>query len=182
MKRIRLRFIVVGLVLVAAALVWRAWTARPVVELPELVTSDSTGVGLRAVTLWFGSAGGDSLVAEPREMPEQAGLHERVAAIVAALEQGPRAGGTRTLPEGTQLLHAYVDEAGLLTLDLSRPFRQGFHGGARAEEMTLGSLVRTLATNVPEARRIRIVCAGVAVPTLGGHFPLDQPLAPEEWP
>jgi hypothetical protein len=75
-----------------------------------------------------------------------------------------------------------VDDAGLLTLDLSRPFRQGFHGGARAEEMTLGSLVRTLAANVPEVRRIRIVCAGVALPTLGGHFPLDQPLDPDEWP
>ena len=182
MKRVRLRFIVVGLVLVAAALVWRAWTSPPAVEPPEQVGSDSTGVGLRAVTLWFGSPGGDSLVAEPREMPEEPGLHERVAAIVAALEQGPREGGTRTLPEGTLLLHVYADEAGLLTLDLSRPFRQGFHGGARAEELTLGSLVRTLATNVPEAKRIRIECAGVALPTLGGHFPLDQPLDPEDWP
>jgi len=26
------------------------------------------------------------------------------------------------------------------------------------------------------------VCAGVALPTLGGHFPLDQPLDPDEWP
>ena len=182
MRRVRLRFIVIGLVLVAGALVWRAWTSRPAVEVPEPVASDTTGVGLRAVTLWFGSPGGDSLVAEPREMPEETSLHERVAAIVAALEQGPREGGTRTLPEGTLLLHAYMDEAGLLTLDLSRPFRQGFHGGARAEEITLGSLVRTLATDVPEAKRIRIVCAGVPLPTLGGHFPLDQPLAPEDWP
>jgi len=38
------------------------------------------------------------------------------------------------------------------------------------------------ATGVPEAKRIRIVCAGVALPTLGGHFPLDQPLDPEDWP
>ena len=182
MKYPRRRFIVVGLALIAGVLLWRSRTARAPMEAPETAPGDSTGTGLRAVTLWFGSPEGDSLVAEPREMPETPGLHARVAALVAALEQGPRQGGTRTLPEGTQLLHAYVDEAGLLTLDLSRPFRQGFHGGARAEEMTLGSLVRTLAANEPEIRRIRIVCAGVALPTLGGHFPLDQPLDPDEWP
>lgn len=182
MKLPRRRFIVVGLALIAAVLLWRSRTSRAPVEPPEPAASDSAGTGLKAVTLWFGSPGGDSLVAEPREMPETSGLHARVGALVAALEQGPREGGTRTLPEGTMLLHAYLDEAGLLTLDLSLPFRQGFHGGARAEEMTLGSLVRTLASNLPEIKRIRIVCAGVALPTLGGHFPLDQPLEIDEWP
>jgi hypothetical protein len=182
MKLPRRRILVVGLALIAAVLLWRARTSRPPVEPPEPVAGDSTGTGLKAVTLWFGSPGGDSLVSESREMPETPGLHARIAALVAALEQGPRQGGTRTLPEGTMLLHAYLDDAGLLTLDLSLAFRQGFHGGARAEEMTLGSLVRTLAANVPEIRRIRIVCAGVALPTLGGHFPLDQPLESDEWP
>ena len=182
MRLPRRRFLVVGLALVAAVLLWRLRTSRPPVELPEPAASDSTGTGLKAVTLWFASPGADSLVAEPREMPETPGLHARLAALVAALEQGPRQGGSRTLPEGTLLLHAYLDDAGLLTLDLSLPFRQGFRGGARAEELTLGSLVRTIATNEPEIKRIRIVCAGVALPTLGGHFPLDQPLDIDEWP
>lgn len=176
------RLIVVGAVLIAAALAWRAWLEQPAVSVPPVAGSDSTVVGLRAATLWFASPDGDSLMAEAREMPELTGVHERAAALVAALEQGSRFGGARTLPEGTELLHAYLDDAGLLTLDLSRPFRQGSSGGARAEELTLGSLVRTLATGVPEARRIRIVCAGVAMSSLGGHFPLDQPLDPDEWP
>jgi len=182
MIRVRRRFIVLGVVLVAAALVWRSCTSRAPAPAVEPTASDSTGAGLRAVTLWFASPEGDSLVAESREMPERPGLHERVAALVAALEQGPREAGVRTLPEGTMLLHAYLDDAGLLTLDLSRPFRQGFYGGPRSEEMTLGSLVRTLAANVPEVKSIRIVCAGAALPTLGGHFPLDQPLDPDDWP
>jgi spore germination protein GerM len=182
MSRTRIRLVILGLVLIAGALVWRARSSREPVEVPDSTAADSTALGLRAVTLWFASDGADSLVAEAREMPETPGLHARIAALVAALEQGPRAGGTRTLPEGTQMLHAYLDDGGVLTLDLSRAFRQGFHGGARAEELTLGSLVRTLAANVPEAKRIRIVCAGVALPTLGGHFPLDQPLDPADWP
>lgn len=181
MKRVRLRFIFIGVALVAAALAWRSWTSRPQAVMPEPVASDSTGTGLRAVTLWFGSADGDSLVAEHREMAEESALHGRVSALVSALEAGPHQRGVQTLPEGTMLLHAYLDEAGLLTLDLSRPFRQGFRGGARAEELALGSLVRTLSAEVPEAKRIRIVCAGQPLPTLGGHFPLDQPLDPVEW-
>ena len=175
------RLIIGGAVLIAVALSVRAWLGQTPPPASGPATADSTRAGLRASLLWFASPDGDSLVAEPREMAEQADLHTRAAALVAALEQGPRLGGVRTLPAGTMVLHAYLDEAGLLTLDLSRAFRQGFHGGARAEELALGSLVRTLAAGVPEAKLIRIVCAGVALPTLGGHFPLDQPLDPGDW-
>ncbi len=181
-RRGRRRLIVAGALLVAAALAWRAWLERPADRVPPDAGSDSTSVGLRAATLWFASPDGDSLVAEAREMPEETAVHERVAALVAALAQGPRLGGVRTLPAGTLALHVYLDESGLLTLDLSRAFRQAFTGGARAEELALGSLVRTLAFGVPETKRIRIVCGGVALATLGGHFPLDQPLDPDDWP
>lgn len=182
MRRSTRRLLVGGSLLVAIALVVRLWLGRAPGPEPPSAPADSTAAGMRAVTLWFASPDGDSLVAEPREMAEQPDLHARAAVLVAALEQGPRGGGSRTLPEGTMLLHAYLDDSGLLTLDLSRPFRQGFRGGARAEELVLGSLVRTIATGVPEAKRIRIVCAGATLPTLGGHFPLDEPLDPDDWP
>lgn len=174
--------IIVGAALIALALAWRAWLANAPEPVAPETRSDSTGVGMRAVTLWFASPEGDSLVAEVREQPERSELHARVALLVAALAEGPREGGVRTLPEGTQLLHVYLDEAGLLTLDLSRPFRQGFRGGARAEELALGSLVRTVSAGVPEAKLLRIACVGAPLTSLGGHFPLDQPLDPADWP
>ena len=173
--------ILIGVVLVAAALGWKAWTERKPPAVPAPAWSDSTGSGLRAVTLWFGSATGDSLVSEVRELSEEPSVHERAAAAVAALVQGPREAGARVLPAGTTLIHAYLDDAGVLTLDLSRPFRQGFGGGARTEELAIASLVRTVSACVPEAKRIRIVCGGASLPTLGGHFPLDRPLDPEDW-
>ena len=181
--RVRPRlWILLALLVIAAASGLLARFGRPVEPEPVPLAADSSGAGLRAATLWFASPQGDGLTAEPRELPEQSELHARVGTLVAALEQGPREAGVRTLPPGTTLLHAYLDDAGLLTLDLSRPFRQGFNGGARAEELVLGSLVRTLSANVPEAKRIRIVCAGAPLRSLGGHFPLDQPLDPEDWP
>lgn len=175
--------ILIGALLITIALGVRTWLEQHPEELPPPLTgADSTTAGMRAVPLWFASADAESLVVEPREMPEKTDLHERLAALIAALVQGPRQDGLRALPEGTALLHVYLDDAGLLTLDLSRAFRQGFRGGARAEELALGSLIRTVASAVPEAKRIRIVCAGNPLPTLGGHFPLDQPIDPNDWP
>ena len=176
------RWIVLGLVLIVLALVARQGFDRRNQLDPLPVAPDSSASSVRSATVWFASAEGDSLVPEPRDLPEQADLHTRVAALVAALEQGPRGEAARTLPEGTTLLHAYLDETGLLTLDLSLAFRQGFQGGARVEELIVGSLVHTVSANVPEAKRIRIVCGGAAFSSLGGHFPLDRPLDPDDWP
>jgi hypothetical protein len=173
--------ILIGVLLIAGALVWKSRTERATPTVPPPVWSDTSGVVVRSVTLWFGSSTGDSLVGEVRELPELTGVHERAAAAVTALEQGSRAGGARVIPAGTSVIHAYLDDSGLLTLDLSRPFRQGFGGGARTEELAIASLVRTVSAFVPEAKRIRIVCGGAAFPSLGGHFPLDRPLDPEDW-
>ena len=181
MTPVRKRFLWIGAALVALALLARAWFGREP-EPGAVAPADSAAAALRTIQLWFASSDGDSLTGETRDLTEQPDLHARVAVLVAALEQGPRQAGVRVLPEGTQVLHVYLEEDGLLTLDLSLPFRQGFRGGPRAEELVLGSLVRTLAANVPEMRRVRFTCGGAMLPTLGGHFPLDRPLDPGEWP
>jgi hypothetical protein len=178
----RLGLIALGLVLIALALFARQGFQHENQPGPLPVAPESTATSVRSVPLWFASADGDSLVLEPRDLAEPSGLHPRLAALVAALEQGPRGDGARTLPQGTSLQHAYLDETGLLTLDLSPGFRQGFQGGARVEELVVGSLIRTVSANVPEAKRIRIVCGGAAFTSLGGHFPLDRPLDPDDWP
>lgn len=167
---------------VAAVLAWGLWRERAGESDAAAPAADSTTSGLRAVTLWFASAEGEGLVAEAREMVERESLHDRVAALVAALAQGPDRDGVATLPAGTVALHVYLDGEGLLTLDLSREFRTGFRGGSRAEDLAVGALVRTLASNVSGVRRVRLACAGAPLVTLGGHLPLDQPLDPQEWP
>ena len=148
----------------------------------ESAPADTTVTGMRAATLWFATRTGDGLVAESRELADRDALHERVAALVQALDVGPTQGGLATLPPGTAVLHVYLDERGLLTLDLSRAFRQSFRGGSRSEELAIGSLLRTITANVPDVKRVRLVCGGAPVTTLGGHFPLDEPLDPDDWP
>ena len=179
----RRRYIVLNAAIVMLGILVAAWWMWRANHAPVVVSSaaDSTQAGVRSVTLWFADGAGENLVAEPRDLVEQDGLHERVTALVAALDQGPSRRGLPTLPAGTSVLHVYMDDQGLLTLDLSRAFQQGFKGGSRAEELAVGSLVRTLGSNVPEAKRLLIDCNGVPLVSLGGHVPLDRPLEIHDW-
>ncbi|HYM81686.1 MAG TPA: GerMN domain-containing protein [Candidatus Limnocylindria bacterium] len=174
------------IVLVAlAVLAWLSWEVmqrRAPQEIPASAAPDSAGSGVRAVRLYFASPNGDSLVAETRELVEPATFHDRVATLVAELDRGPRGRGVAALPAGTAVLHVYMDDRGLLTLDVSGAFRRGFHGGSTAEYLAIASLVRTLGANLPEVRRVLIVCAGRPLATLGGHLPLDRPLEVSDWP
>ena len=180
--------LVFGLILgglILAVLAWAAWRwslRSGEVTVVDPAASDTAGTGFRSARLWFVARTGDALVSEPREVIEQTGLHERVAALLDELVRGPTGPGLTLLPAGTTLRHAYLDDRGLLTLDLSSAFRSAFRGGAGAEELAVGALVRTLGDNLPEVRWVVIVCEGVPLASLAGHLPLDRPLELADWP
>lgn len=179
-----LRRLVIGGLLIAM-LAWVAWRVLDVPRAPGTIEGtppDSVGAGLKAARLFFASPDGDSLVSEAREMVETQNLHERVSALVAELDRGPTGRGVAPLPAGTSVLHVYLDDRGLLTVDLSRAFQQGFRGGSSGEYMARASLVRTLGANVPEAKRVLVICGGAPLPTLGGHLPLDRPIEVSDLP
>jgi hypothetical protein len=159
---------------------WWAMSRRA--EAPAPAAPDSARAGVRSVQLYFAAAGADSLVRESREVEEAATFRDEVVQLVAELDRGPRGRGVAALPAGTSALRVYIDDRGLLTLDLSGSFRRGFRGGASAEYLAIASLVRTLGANLPEVKRVLLVCAGRPIATLGGHLPLDQPLDVADWP
>lgn len=179
---------ILGLVLgglILAVLAWAAWrwsVRSRESAVVESTAADTTGAGFRSARLWFVARSGDSLVSEPREVIEQTGLHERVAALLDELVRGPTGPGLTLIPAGTALRSVYLDDRGSLTLDLSGAFRSGFRGGAGAEELAVAALVRTLGDNLPEAKRVMIVCDGTPLAGLGGHLPLDRPLEIADWP
>jgi spore germination protein GerM len=180
MKILRVLVIVTLGIAVLASATW-FFTHRDE-ELPPLPGVDSVGTGVQSVQLFFASPAGDSLVSEPRDVVAAGTLHERAAGLIAELERGPDRDGVKVLPEGTTLLHAYLDERGLLIVDLSRAFQQNFRGGTGAEQLAIGSLVRTLGANLPDVRQVLVVCGGAPLTSLGGHLPLDRPLDVSDWP
>ena len=71
--------------LILAVLAWAAWrwsVRSGEVTVVDPAVSDTVGTGFRSVRLWFVARSGEALVSEPREVIEQAGLHERVAALL----------------------------------------------------------------------------------------------------
>lgn len=179
MRRVVIVFLVIGVV---GWLMW-LWKASPAPHTAAPVTGpDSARAGLRASRLFFAAPDGDSLVSESRELPDAAGLHERVEVLVRELDRGPTAGGVAALPAGTALLHVFLDDRGLMTVNLSGAFRGNFQGGAGAEYLAIASLVRTLGANVPGVKRVLLICAGAPLATLGGHLPLDRPLDVSDFP
>ena len=130
--------------------------------------------GFRTARLFFAAADGESLVVETREQLETHNFHDRVASLVDELERGPKQRGLRTIPRGSAVLHAYLDDRGLLTLDLSRPFVDGFQGGSTAEYLAIASIARTITSNLPDVKRVMLVCGGLPLPTIAGHLPLDR--------
>lgn len=181
--RVLLRVIVAAFAI--ALIAWLAWRWAVTPREPDatgIARSDSATAGYKAARLSFASTTGDGFVSEVREMPDAGELHERVAALIAALARGPEQGGASVLPPGTELLHVYLDDRGTLTLDLSRAFQDRFQGGSSAEYLAAGSLVRTLADNVPDVKRVLFTCGGAPIASLGGHLPLDRPIEVESLP
>ena len=166
------------LALLVAVLAWVGWiaTRAPRGEQFEAPQPDSLTNGFKSARLYFASTSGESLVVETREQLDAHNLHDRVASLVDELERGPQRRGLRTIPAGTAVQHVYLDDRGLMTLDLSREFREGFRGGSAAEFLAIAALTRTLGANLPEVKRVMLVCAGQPLPTLGGHLPLDRPI------
>ncbi len=163
--------------LLAALVALVAWLAtRPPTASQGVVAADSTTAGFKSARVYFAAAGGESLTVETREELETQNFHDRVTFLLDELERGPHAGGVRTVPAGTAVLRVFIDDRGLLTLDLSSAFHDGFRGGAAAEYLTIASVTRTLAANLPEVKRVMLVCAGQPLPTLGGQLPLDRPI------
>ena len=174
--------VIVGTVLIAvlAWLAWR-WTASPI-ALQPVAPVDTLAAGYKAARLFFAAPSGDSLVDETREMVETPNVHDRVKALVAELDRGPTGRGVAALPPGTSVIHAYLDDRGLLVLDLSRAFQTGFRGGSSAEYLAVSSLIRTIGANVDEVRRVQLICGGAPLATLAGHLSLDRPIEMSELP
>jgi spore germination protein GerM len=131
------------------------------------------------VKLYYPSASGNGLAAEPHEIFTTASPGDRVKQIVADLIGGPQsADHLRALPPGTRLRQAWVLEDGVAFLDFSSEL-SALGGGSTNELLTVYSIVNSVVANVPEVERVGILIDGRTVESLNGHLDLRRPLAPD---
>ena len=136
-------------------------------------------VEVRAVTLFF--EGPEMLlVRETRNvaLPEN---HGGALSIVARelIKGSANAGVPPIFPRDTVVRAAFLLPDGTAFVDLGgTTLSHGWGTGSHEELMAVYSVVQTVTTNFPEAKRVRILVNDEPAETLAGHVSLSRALAP----
>ena len=85
---------------------------------------------------------------------------------------GPVDPELRTLPPDAVLLAFYLLPDGTGIADFSEALATSIPSGIESEQVAVDSITRTLAANVPQVVRLKILIHGQEVETLAGHLDL----------
>ena len=133
----------------------------------------------RVVQLYFESAA-MLLAPEHRnvQLPQSAG--GAIPVVVRELTKGAtNPAFARVLPPDTVIRGAYLLPDGTAFVDLGgTTLTQGWPAGSHEELMAVYSIVQTVTSNFPEAKKVRVLVNGNPAETLAGHIALDKPLLP----
>jgi hypothetical protein len=137
-------------------------------------------VAVRPVTLYYESPETALLAPERREVALPENPAGAMPVVLRELLKGSaNAAVPRLLPPDTVLRAAYLLPDGTVLVDLGGPtLTAGWGTGTHQELMAIYSVVQTVVTNFPEARRVRLLLNGTPSETLGGHVALGRPLGP----
>jgi len=142
--------------------------ARHAVLAPPISTP--TDVTVRAKIFW--AAGPDRIAPVEVEIPLSADPVERSRQLLLALITNPPTVGQRTLPADTTLSSFYILPDGTAVADFSDAISSEMPSGILSEELAVNSIARTLESNVPGLRRLKILIHGQEAETLAGNVDL----------
>lgn len=106
-------------------------------------------------------------------MPTDRGLRAREAlrAVLSQYEQTP---SPHPLGRGADIKDVYLVSDDTLVVDTTAEFADGHPSGILLEELTLTSLIETLAANVPGVSKVKFLVNGQERETLAGHADLTS--------
>jgi len=142
--------------------------ARHAVLAPPISTP--TDVTVKAEIFW--AAGPDNVAPVEVNLPLSADPVERSRQLLQALISNPPTEERRTLPADTTLSAFYLASDGTAIADFSDAIASELPSGILSEEMAVNSIARTLESNVPGLRRLKILIHGQEVDTLAGNVDL----------
>lgn len=174
----RAGWVVLGVVAVAAigAFLSRRVTPGVMRLRPTPVSSETTEK--QVMPVYFISADGSGLVAEPREIPRSVDVTDGIRAALAELLRGPQdPKHFAPIPAGATVRGVFVDRRKHAYCDFSHELRDNHPGGSFAEQMTVFSIVNTLTTDFPNVRKVQILIEGAPAETLAGHLDIGRALS-----
>ena len=142
--------------------------ARREVLAPALSTSSDAKTEAKL----FWAAGEDRVTASNIELALSADPVERGKQVLEALIANAPSPEQRTIPAEATLLGFYILSDGTVIADFSDALSSETPSGVESEQVVIDSISRTLESNVPVVRRLKILIHGQEVETLAGHVDL----------
>jgi len=127
------------------------------------------------VTLYVADDAAGIMRARSAHIPLPGGRQQRAEELLRALlgiYQQP--GSPHPLAPAADVRSVYLVDPGIAVIDLNAPFADQHRSGILDEQLTVNSLVETLAINVPGVRSVRILVEGRTRETLAGHADLTD--------
>lgn len=168
------------MVAVALGMSFYAWRMRGRVNRAELpantqpVAPPASGP-TEQVTLYVAYDDAGMLRPTAVRIPLPAGRQERAEELLQALvDLYLDKSSPHVLGPGSEIRGVYLVDPGLAVIDLNAAFANGHRSGVLVEELTMASLVGSLAANIPGINRIKILVDGKERDTLAGHVDLTN--------
>lgn len=172
--------VAVLLVLVVSMGIYLRQMRRRAVQL-ESLAADTLPVAPPAsgptetVTLYVADDTAGMLRARSAQIPLPGGRQQRAEELLRALlriYQQP--GAPHPLAPAADIRSIYLVDPGAAVIDLNAAFADQHRSGILSEQLTVNSLVETLAVNVPGINRVNILVEGKTRDTLAGHADLTE--------
>ena len=126
------------------------------------------------VTIYVAYDDPGMLRAQAASIPLPAGRQERAQELLRALlGLYLDKSSSHPLGPGSEVREVYLVDPGLAVIDVNDAFADGHRSGVLVEELTVASLVQTLAANIPGINRVKILVGGKERETLAGHADLS---------
>jgi len=127
------------------------------------------------VTLYVADDASGALRRQSAQIPLPSGRQQRGEELLRALLRIYQEPGTaHPLSAASDIRSIYLVESGAAVIDVNAAFADEHRSGILAEQLTVNSLVETLAANVQGIQRVRILVDGKARDTLAGHADLSN--------
>ena len=127
------------------------------------------------VTLYVADDTAGTLRPRAAQIPLPGGRQQRAEELLRALlriYQQP--GAAHPLSPDADIRSIYLVDPGAAVIDLNAAFADQHRSGILGEQLTVNSLIETLAVNVPGIQRVNILVEGKTRETLAGHADLTN--------
>jgi hypothetical protein len=135
---------------------------------PKVTTSSD----VKTTAKIFWASGPDQLAPVDTELMLSSEPVQRAKQVIEALISQPPTPEQRTLPANATLLGFYILPDGTAIADFSDALSSEIPSGILSESLAVNSVARTLESNVPGLKRLKILIHGQEVDTLAGHVDL----------